>query len=203
MNEAKGDRFFRAMVLMGSAVAFGCGGNTSRNDGSGGSGPTGTGGSGGAGGSGSGGSGPGTTGTIYIDPTTATATTSVEPGPFPCVPAQMECASAVAECAYELDGWRIPDDCICSGARPASAADCGPDQSFVCLRGGARSDGTPFTEVVPFQCSCVDRALNCEYECYTAGFRGDLRCDTVTGEGGAAGASSSETLCGCAYVLLK
>jgi len=205
MNEAKGDRFFRAMVLMGSAVALGCGGTTSRsNQGSGGSGATGTGGSGGSGGSGPGGSGPGGTGgAIFIDPTSATATTSVEPGPFPCVPARMECSSAGTQCALSYEGWRMPENCSCSDARPASAADCGPDQSFVCLWGVERWDGTPYTEPVPFECSCVERGLNCSSECYAAGWSGDLRCETVIGEGGAAGASSSETLCGCAVVVLK
>jgi hypothetical protein len=206
MNEAKSDRFFRAMVLMGSAVAFGCGGSTSRSsDGSGGSGPTGTGGTGGSGGSGSGGSGPGGTGgTALIDPTNGTATTAaVDPGPFPCVPAQMECSSVGVECSPTYDGWRIPEGCSCSETRPESAADCGSDQSFVCLWGTERADGTPYTEPVPFECSCVDPGLTCSNECYAAGWGGDVRCDSIAGEGGAAGASSNETLCGCAFVVLK
>jgi len=202
MNEAKGDRFFRAMVLMGSAVALGCGGSTSRNiDGPGGGGPTGTGGTGGAGGAGGSGSGglpPVTDGAIVIDPPMM----PVDPGPFPCVPAQMECSSVGFGCSG-FDGWHIPEDCSCSEARPASAADCGPDQSFVCLRGAARWDGTPYTEVVPFECSCVERGLRCSDECYAAGWRGDTDCESVTGEGGAVGASLNETLCGCAIVVLK
>lgn len=207
MNEAKSDRFFRAMVLMGSAVALGCGGSTSRSDdGSGGSGPTGTGGTGGSGsgGSGPGGTGPGGTGgAIFIDPTSATATTSVEPGPFPCVPAQMECGSAGSACAGTYDGWRIPEGCSCSDTRPASAADCGPDQSFVCLWGTERSDGTPYTEPVPFECSCLERGLSCYHECTAAGWNRDAVCESVTGEGGAAGAANSVTLCGCAVIVLK
>jgi len=203
MKEGSGDRFFRAMVLMGSSMALGCGGTTNRTGGS----PDSAGGAGGAGGSG--GSGPGGTGAGGSGPIFITTTTtgvggigSGDPGPFPCVPAQWECESTPLECSNTYNAWQLPTECACSDTRPKSAADCASGQSFVCLEGAPR-DGAPDVGSVLFNCACVEADGDCGVECTAAGFSGAPYCRQVVGEGGAAGAPVVETLCGCAVVVLK
>lgn len=202
----KGDRLFRAMVLMGGSMALGCGGNATRSGG--GAGPSTSGSGDGSGGSG--GTGPGTggtggnggTGIIFVDSiTTGVAPVPVDPGPFPCVPAQFDCSATPPQCTYP--GWRVPDTCTCNDSRPKSAADCAPDQAFVCRQGMERYDGAPYTEVVPFECTCVPADNYCTAECSSAYSLSDYRCERTPAEGGAAGAAAFDTLCGCAVVVLR
>jgi hypothetical protein len=200
----KGDRFFRAMVLMGGSMALSCGGTTTRHGGDSSSGGGGSGGgSGGAGdGPGAGGTGgTGGAGILLTSSTTGVALSPVDPGPFPCVPAQFDCGAAPPECTYP--GWRVPDNCRCDATRPKSAADCAPDQAFVCRKGTERWDGSPYTEPVPFECSCVATGSYCSAECALAYARVDFQCERVPSEGGAAGAAAFDTLCGCALVVLR
>ncbi len=201
----KGDRFFRAMVLMGGSMALGCGGATARDDASTSAGG-GSGGSGGGGGSGPGPGGTGGTGAIDIplDPssTTGMVRSPVDPGPFPCVPAQFDCGVTPPECTYP-DSWRVPEDCRCDETRPKSAADCATDQVFVCRRGTERADGTPYTEMVPFECACVRTGEYCSAECSLAYAPLPYHCERLPAAGGAAGAAAYDTLCGCAIIVLK
>lgn len=202
----KGDRLFRAMVLMGGSMALGCGGNATKSGGgptagSGGSGD----GSGGTGGTGPGAGGTGGTGILLVTSTSTTgvAQVPVEPGPFPCVPAQFDCSATPPQCSYP--GWQVPENCRCDDTRPKSASDCAPDQTFVCRQGMERYDGAQYTEVVPFECTCVPAGNYCQQECSTAFSPMDYQCERApsSAEGGAAGAAAFDTLCGCAVIVLR
>ena len=196
----KGDRLFRAMVLMGGSMALGCGGNTTR--------PAGDSTSGGSGGGSGGSGGPGTTGTggtggsdILLVTSSTTGVASVDPGPFPCVPAQFDCGASPPQCTYP--GWRVPNNCRCDETRPKSAADCASGQAFVCRTGQERWDGARYTETVPFECACVPTDDYCRDECSSAYSPMDYQCERAPAEGGAAGAAAFDTLCGCAVIVLK
>ena len=113
-NEGGPHRFFHTMVVMGSALALGCGGMSNADEpertarggaggGGGGSGGTGSGGAGSTGGSG----GTGGTG-ILIMPGGNAGQPPVEPGPFTCSPAQWQCDPYEA---CDGEGFRLPESC--------------------------------------------------------------------------------------------
>jgi hypothetical protein len=206
-------RFFRAMVLMGSSLAAGCGGTATMNEGSGGSGgggggnggsgghgAGGAGGAAGAGGGGSGGAG-GSGGGFVMDAGIGAVGGSfpVDGGPMPCVPAQWDCASAQVDCAYDGVGWQLPQGCVCDAARPRSAADCSANETFTC-REGTSAGSTPLANDVLFECSCVPSPETCLEACMAA-FQDPSRdysnCESVGGSG------TRSVLCGCALVYLR
>lgn len=202
-------RFFHAMILMGSSLALGCGGDTTGGSDSSSAGSSGAGGSDGSGASGnSGGSSAGSanagTGGVMIGTGGSSLAGSagtnagpepIEPGPFACPPEQFACDSPTSiSCGFDLQGYALPQDCPCDEARPTSIMDCQAGEAFVCLNATTNHAGVPFTQNVPFDCRCVPRG-ECWSECYAA-FQADLSCDpeaqTPTG-----------TLCGCAVIVLK
>jgi hypothetical protein len=222
--------FFHTMVMMGSALALGCGGisgsKPSDDDAGGGTGTGGTSGgtagtrsttggtggtTGGAGGTtgGAGGTTGGTAGTTGGTATAGTGGTSivigtggtgnvlVTPGPFSCAPETWRC-NTPPSCAGR--DYVLPSDCMCDGSHPASAADCAPDQSFVCRQAGYNESYQPFTEPVPFSCACVPGGQSCEATCDQAfGDQGGPgNCvSTTTGPG------TPSVLCGCAQIVLR
>jgi hypothetical protein len=195
-------RFFHTMVVMGSALALGCGGMSNADEpertasgGAGGGGSGGAGGSGSTGGFGStGGSAStgGTGGTIMINPGGSAGQPAVEPGPFTCSPAEWECSS-YPRC--DGDGFRLPENCSCEASRPQVPDDCPSDQTLACRSAVARADGRPFTEVVPFQCSCVPKGSTCDEACDHA-FPDTGTCEQLDSSG-------RSVLCGCAVIVLR
>jgi hypothetical protein len=199
-------RLFRAMVLMGSGLALGCGGVT-KTDGdlgssggsssSGGSAPVvGSGGStivGNAGSSTSGGS-DGTAGSSAASAGTG-GQPSVAPGPFRCPPAQWDCSANPPDCVGG-DGYALPGDCKCDPSRPESASDCEQGQTFVCRKATSTIDGGTLSETLPFECSCVPDDDSCGVNCDAAfEYIGDgLSCEDPT---------PNVVLCGCAWVYLR
>jgi hypothetical protein len=211
--------FFHTMVMMGSALALGCGGlsgSKSSDDDTGGGGTGGTtGGTGGTrnttGGTGgtTAGTGPssvggtatagtaGSGGTGISIGTGGTGNVPVTPGPFPCAPETWTCKNAPS-CAGT--DYLLPDDCTCDGTRPGSADACAAEQSFVCRQARYSESYQPFTEPVPFSCSCMPSGPSCE-----------VLCDAAFGSQGGQGSCLSATtakgkesvLCGCAQIVLR
>ena len=209
------NRFFHTMVVMGSALALGCGGMSShaepertRTGGGGGSGGGGSGGGGpSGGGSGSGGpSGGGSsggsppnggmsgTGSVIIVAGSA-GQTPVDPGPFVCSPGQWNCTGVYTYC--EGDGFRLPESCACDSSRPMTPADCSDGETIVCRRATADSTGRPFTRDVPFDCACVPDQSDCEVACDLA-FPDNGTCFELTDRG-----ERKSVLCGCAVIVLR
>jgi hypothetical protein len=189
--------FFRAMVLMGSGLAVGCGGKTVEGESSdpsaGGSAGTGgsvvhTGGQGGHAPTGSGGS-P----LIVVPPPGPDPNTPVEPGPFTCNPAQWDCSRTTTSCGGGT-GWTLPTSCACDTARPRSADDCATGQKLVCRLGVNAPDGRPLTRPVPFECFCSNEQ-SCNPACFPLDVGGDFACPDSE--------DPRSILCGCAYVLLR
>jgi hypothetical protein len=198
-NDSGPHRFFHTMVVMGSALALGCGGMSNADEpertGSGGAGGGGAGGAGGTGSTGGGGStggSAGTGGTLIIIQGGSAGQSPVEPGPFTCSPAQWGCSSYV-DCDGE--GFRLPESCSCDAARPKEPDDCPSDQTFACRKAVTRDDGRPFTKVVPFQCSCVPKGSTCDVACDHA-FPDTGTCDDLDSGG-------RSVLCGCAVIVLR
>jgi hypothetical protein len=195
-------RFFHTMVVMGSALALGCGGMSHADEpertGSGGSGGGGSGGGGsgrgGTGGSGSTGGSMSTGGTGFILPQGGSAGQSpVEPGPFTCSPAQWQCSTYVS-CSGQ--GFQLPASCTCDTSRPKGPDDCPSGQTIVCRKAVATEDGRPFTEAVPFQCSCVPTESTCDAACDHA-FPDTGTCEDQVDSSG------RSVLCGCAVIVLR
>jgi len=171
---ARGGAFFRSMVLMGGSLALGCGGMT-QDDGSGGT--SGNGGSGGGAGGGlngtggqpAGSGGQGTGGySILLPPTGGSSTGGDSWGeggfggayPTDCPTTQLNCPNDYYGCAYgAFDSYGLsvlPANCACDPSRPASSADCGPTQEFVCLGARESAQGEVFDPAVAYNCACVD-----------------------------------------------
>lgn len=214
--------FFHTMVVMGSALALGCGGlsdsKPSEDDASG-AGTAGT--TGGTGGTrnttgGTGGTASGTGGTAagtggssvggtatggsggsqIIVGTGGTGNVLVTPGPFPCAPETWTCKSDPF-CAGR--DYYLPKDCTCDEARPASAAACPPAQTFVCRQAQYAESGQRFTEPVPFSCACLPSNESCNAVCDDAfGYQGQGTCLSAT-----TGNGTQSVLCGCAQIVLR
>lgn len=209
--------FFHTMVMMGSALALGCGGLSGSKAGDddasgGGTGGT-TGGTGGAqttpgsggtttgtGGSSVGGtstSATGGTGGSIVIGTGGTGNVLVAPGPFPCAPETWTCKTTPS-CAGRV--YVLPSDCTCDGTRPASAAACAADQSFVCRQAQTNEAHERFTEPVAFSCSCLPIDQSCEATCELAFGNpdGPGTCLSTT-----MGTGTQSVLCGCAQIVLR
>jgi hypothetical protein len=197
--------FFHTMVMMGSALALGCGGLSGSKSGDDDAGGGGTGGTTGGTGNATGGSGgtqnttggtggttagtggssvggtatAGTGGSRIMVGTGGTGNVPVTPGPFPCAPETWTCKSAPS-CAGT--DYVLPSDCTCDGTRPASADACPAEQSFVCRQARYNESYQPFTEPVPFSCSCMPGGVSCE-----------VLCDEAFGNQGGQGSCLSAT----------
>jgi hypothetical protein len=199
VSEVRSERvqrgFFHSMVVMGGAIAVGCGGISSGEGRvSGGSGS----GSGGGGGGGSGGGAPpngGTSGSPPVIMVGGAGQAPVEPGPFACSPAQIACSTAYSAC--HRGGFQLPDDCFCDDDRPLSPADCSAGERFVCKRALANASGTPFTAEVKFDCLCVPDGLDCLTTCSST-YGSPASCF-----GEESGPNGTSLLCGCAVIVLR
>jgi hypothetical protein len=191
-DESSSHRLFAAIVLMGTGLTLGCGGVAERS----GTGSTSSGGSS-TGSTSSGGSNVagGATLTIGGGPTLVPPDPPVPvvPGPFECPPQRWNCAELA--CGLVANGWALPDACECDPLRPEKASDCAAGKVFVCRSGTSTADGTPFTEQVPFDCHCVDKAMHlCQNECQSAyGLNGSSCVEE----------QDHSALCGCAVVYLR
>jgi hypothetical protein len=198
-----GHRFFHAMVLMGSSIALGCGGETSQNpaDTAAGGTDASTAGSSGASSPSSGGAGAsdsttggaaGTTGggypTIRVDGGGGSPPVAV----FPCETQQLECPRA--DCTPA--GYLIADDCKCNPERPRSALDCAANEIFVCRDAQGTEDGRGLpNSAAPFECECRLPESDCRLTCANA--------YGVTGSTCSVGPNGADLLCGCAIVFLR
>ena len=208
LDEQPAHRLFAAIVLMGSNLAFGCGGMSESDRHVGGGGPTNVS-NGGSGGGTSSGNGASAGTDATTTPGGATTTTggmpiniglpdpvpeAVEPGPFACPPQQWSCASTL--CDYSYSGWSLPEACACDPKRPRDAGDCAAGEVFVCQKVTSNGDGRPFTKPVKLSCSCVEKTMSfCNAECNAAFGNRDLRCEGSDDE--------LSALCGCAIPYLK
>jgi len=197
-------RFFHAMVIMGGSLALGCGGAASSDpdgEGSGGAHVASSGGSGGVPAT-TGGRAPMTTGGV---PAMSSGGSSggqlqiatggtVDPGPFPCPPAQLDCLRPGTQC--QGSGYALPKDCVCNPQRPASAADCAADQHFVCRKATQSADFVELTAPVPFECSCVPLQTSCMAACDMAYDVPGVSCRTDAED-------PRSILCGCAVIVLR
>jgi hypothetical protein len=183
--------FFHTMVMMGSALALGCGGlsesKSSDDDTTAGTGGSSVGGMATAG-AGGGGIAVGTGGT---------GNAPVTPGPFPCASETLSCKTPPPCAGGNLV---LPNDCTCDGTRPASAEACAAGQSFVCRQARSNESYQPFTEPVPFSCSCMPTGLSCEALC-------DEAFGSQAGQGTCLSATTAQgkesVLCGCGRIGLR
>ncbi|HEY3501071.1 MAG TPA: hypothetical protein VGK73_40535 [Polyangiaceae bacterium] len=197
-NESQ-QSFFHTMVVMGGALALGCGGLSTADGpptidnsaGTGGSGGTGTG-SGGAAGSG-GMTGTAGTGAIVIPD--AGVPDPVEPGPFACSPAQWNCSSVGVSC--HGDGYLLPESCPCEAARPKTPTDCAPGQAFLCREATVNHESRRFTEPVAFECTCAAQLPTCEATCDQIYESSRSNCHDLDDTSG------HSVLCGCAVIVLR
>jgi hypothetical protein len=203
-GEADGrHRFFHTMVVMGGALALGCGGMSNHTDstGSGGSGSAGSGGSGGKAPSGAGAGGTGTGGTggapppVIIEPVGGAGQGPVQPPVFACSPAELVCSITYPAC--DGSGFSLPNDCRCDETRPVSPAECDEGESLVCRQAVSDANGTPFTTPVPFDCQCMPNQMYCGLACDMAfPDRGDCVEEQV-------GENGKTILCNCAVIVLR
>lgn len=124
---------------------------------------------------------------------------SVAPDPS-CPPTQWSCWDSTSireQQCNEPYGYYVPHGCVCDSSRPRSIDDCGMNETFVCLKGGYTSDGTPLSESVPFECSCIPRQSYCQSACDLVWpiTGGGLFCDNPD-------AGTDSVLCGCAFIYL-
>jgi hypothetical protein len=210
---------FHTLVVMGSALAFGCGGIShdaaTEHDGTGGSSGGSAGGSGGASGSGGsggtngssagngnalGGTGGGisTGGGIILGGGGGTGGSSGgmagAAGELGCPPDQWVCTSSLACLGSDLP---TASDCSCDETLPTSPKDCRADQTFVCRGARHDSNGYPLAQPLPYECHCVTAAADCQTAC-AATFGDRSRC-IDDGEQ----IPSDTTLCDCAMVILR
>jgi hypothetical protein len=214
------NKMFHSIVLMGSGLAFGCGGVAKVDaGGAGGSSAVSHGGTNGAGSSAGSGIVAGAAGTLVFGSggTTAQAGGSNVGGSIsvgfggtgpitgnggtsgayflPCPPAQWDCAGQEMDCQGQYDVALPTSNCKCNPNQPAQAANCKPGQSFVCLSANRAANGQEMYPPIPFQCSCQPTPAACSTACDAAFANAALDCyfDDAT-----------SILCGCAApVVLK
>jgi hypothetical protein len=213
--------FFHTMVVMGSALALGCGGESrsahGASDGSAGmntggaGGGTGNGGIGGGtlsggtgavgGGAALGGSG-GTAGVISIGGPSGGAGAPELPD---CPPAQWSCGNGGCD-GYDLTHGA--GECSCELSRPKTPADCRADETMVCFDGTQYdASGRVVATSVPYACKCFARQPDCSTTCDVAlaaifdRERFDARC--LNADPTAALDPNQPVLCGCAPVFLR
>jgi hypothetical protein len=178
------------MILMGGSLALSCGGSVlaeGNATGAGGvsamnSGGSSALGSGGSGAVGTGGSGAvGAAGSLSLAGGAGGAS-APQVGSFECPPAQWNCSSVTYVCGvtFSFSGNSLPVGCVCDLTRPQSAADCSPNEAFVCLLGYdadsvLTSSPPPSTwdGATHVDCSCVPMSTpstneNCSAACSAA-----------------------------------
>jgi len=203
-------RFFRAMVLMGSGIALGCGGiaddapHTADVGGTGGT----TGGTGGTTG-GTGGTTGGTAGTTAGTGGTTAGTgaggAAGTGGNLDCSPSQWTCSPLPLCATGSPDGYVLPSPCTCDLSRPLSGAECESGKR-VCLNVTTNPDGTVLSAPIPVQCSCAPDPTSCATSCHAAFPDGDGHsCTDVTAKILPAPLPPTEDdiLCGCSFVFLR
>jgi len=227
-DHAMAHGFFHTMVVMGSALALGCGGESRSTHGvpdgtagmntdgaGGGAGNGGTGGGtlpGGAGtgalggGAGLGGS-AGTGGIIVIGGTGGggTAGSAGAPPTLNCPPSQYTCQYG------GCDGFNVSDTqyCTCDLSRPQTPLDCGDDGSktMVCFDGVQyNASGNVVSQHVPYECQCFEKQPDCATACQTAVValnRGPYSARCLNPDPNAALDPTEPVLCGCAPIVLK
>ncbi len=210
MSDQSGDpsrhRFFKAMVVMGSGLALGCGGVSEKDgkpgDGNGGASNTGGSGTTTTGGATSSGGAAGTGGTFSLGGAGAggTANGGAANGGaggavvMPNCPTTQWASPDYPQCATQGEGLVLPANSVCDPTRPKSADDCGPGQTFTCLEATGYADGSPLSEPTPYGCACVPDSENCRDECGEL-YSVDAWCHE--------GADPTSILCGCAIIVLK
>ena len=185
------DRFFHSMVVMGSALALGCGGVSVHDpsprpeeDGF----QAGTGGSGGAaiGTAGSGGTGTSTAGSGFVGVAGSAGTP-----PTHCPDAQYTCTGFTCD----DDSWTEGGRCYCDPSRPLGAADCNAGKSFVCR--STLTDprtGAALPQPTGLDCQCITVAETCSDACGAAypEYADGYSCY-----------EQAQVLCGCSFIFLK
>lgn len=211
--------FFHTMVVMGSALALGCGGesksttlapegvagmNTDGAGGGAGSGGTGGGtvtGNAGTGAFGGGAGLGGTGGVIMIGGTGGSAGAPPLPD---CPPSQWTCQYGGCD-GYDLSSAR---DCTCDTSRPATRADCAADQTMVCFDGVQyNASGNVIAQHVPYECKCFEQQPDCSTACQVAEAAlvpgNPYRSRCVNADPTAALDPTQPVMCGCAPVVLR
>jgi hypothetical protein len=204
-------RFFRAMVLMSSGVALGCGGVSSRDgddqpspsgeSGSSSGGATSTGGSAAtAGNTTTGGVGSAAAGSASL--AGSAGTTVADPPPFACPPAQLDCTTVNLNCGPSSGdagyGWDLQNACACDPARPTAPTDCDANETLTC-RNATTFNGAALAQAIAFECSCVPTQDYCAQACNLL----LPRSSGVAGYESTCNEDSNPILCGCAFVYLK
>jgi hypothetical protein len=220
-SERANERLFRAIVVMGSSLAVGCGGTTADDERFG---ATGTGGSDGGPEDDTTGSDSGVTGMngatsgrpagsggrngVGGSPLRSTGGAMIASGGAPVASGgrinwgptdggPIPCPPAQWDCSSQrltcTEAWVMPAGCACDSSRPTSAADCGSNQTFICRAADTDSDA----HAVPFECACVPWQDDCGSAC-DRGIQppeGDGYLCEMTAQG--------SVLCGCAWVYLQ
>ena len=206
-------RLFRAMVVMGGSLAAGCGG-ISQNESTG---PTAPGGAGDAAAgdvegsrsssevdAGHDASGPidmiSIDATLLVPPpieVEAGALSTFEAGALGCPEAQWACPMRRDACPGAPYQLVLPLDCACDRARPLSASDCQPGETFVCQAAALDPALQRCDPPRAFNCLCVPTS-NCTEMCtkaYPMGGSGTT-CERQAPQ-------LREAECGCAFVYLQ
>jgi hypothetical protein len=222
LDQSMAHGFFHTMVVMGSALALGCGGESRstaqgasggtagmNTDGAGGgAGNGGTGGgaiAGGAGtgalGGGAGLGGSGGSGGVIMVGTGGSA--GMAPAPD-CPTPQWACQNGGCN-SYDLTD--TASECTCDASRPKTPADCDSDQTMVCLDGARyNASGNVVLEQVPYECKCIERQTDCTAACLVADAawnRGGYTSSCMNDDPTAALDPGEPVLCGCAPIVLK
>jgi hypothetical protein len=195
------NKMFRSIVLMGSGLAFGCGGVAKvEGGGAGGSSAASHGGTTGASSSAGSGVVTGAAGTLVFGSggTTGQAGGSNVGGSIsvgfggsgpitgnggtagvsslPCPPSQWACAGQETDCQLQNSIALPTSNCKCDGSRPAQASNCKPGQSFVCLSANRDASGQGIYPPIPFECSCQATTSDCASACDATFGNGALNC---------------------------
>ena len=160
MNDALSEHpLFRTLVLMGGALALSCGGVARSESGLGEAGaPTSNGGGGSA----------GAPTTLAGAPSVGGSSEVVDAGPpldAECPFPQWDCSKSAPACYRDISHGLAATGCFCNRARPATLADCSPNEVLLCQQGYVQSlsgesyragtwDGS-----VHIQCSCFATSI--------------------------------------------
>jgi hypothetical protein len=185
--------FFRAMVLMGSSLAVGCGGAV-RDTGDG---------SKSAGGAADTGSGGHTASAGHTASGGYAAAGGGESGGSPAVmgpacPSQQWACSALDRCEDGLSfSAASAKACTCDESLPITVTDCARGQVLACKAFTRDENGKDFVPPVPFDCRCVEQLGDCQSTCVsTFGIMAGGQTTCTDG-------FSDQYLCGCAYITLR
>jgi len=156
---------FRALVLMGGALALGCGGVAQREGyaaENGGAYPSPatsppSAGSGGAASDGAtnGKAIAGSAGASTLGQAGKTSGDGRSPTDPACPTAQWDCSALPSSCSRDLSPGMVALGCFCNAARPVDANDCAANESLFCQRGIAAFEAETWDYAVHYQCSCV------------------------------------------------